>query len=75
MTEIEAIKMMKYRMNTAIEIAGKGENGKAFEDMEMAISALEKQERIKLLIKATKDWSKESSFELIKAIKEIIESD
>ena len=43
MTKQEAINMMKYRMNTAIEIAGNGEDGKAFEDMEMAIEALEKQ--------------------------------
>ena len=43
MTEQEAINMLKYRMNTAIEIVGKGEDGKAFEDMEMAIQALEKQ--------------------------------
>lgn len=43
MTEQEAINLMRYRMNTAIEIVGNGENGNAFEDMEMAIKALEKQ--------------------------------
>ena len=36
----EAILMMRNRIDTASEIAGKGTDGKAFEDMEMAISAL-----------------------------------
>lgn len=35
--------MMKNRVATATEIVGKGEDGKAYEDMEMAIKALEKQ--------------------------------
>lgn len=40
----EAIKMIQCRIyNTASEIVGKGEDGKAFEDLEMAIQALEKQ--------------------------------
>ena len=43
MTEHDAINTLKYRMNTAIKIVGIGEDGKAFEDMEMAIKALEKQ--------------------------------
>lgn len=43
MTERQAIEGMRYRIDTATEIAGKGEDGKAFEDMEMAIKALEKQ--------------------------------
>lgn len=43
MTTQEAINMMKYRINTAIKIAGKGEDGNALEDMEMAVQALEKQ--------------------------------
>lgn len=43
MTENEAIKRMKYRIKTATDIAGKGVDGKAYEDMEMAIQALEKQ--------------------------------
>ena len=37
----EAILMMRNRIDTASEIAGKGTDGKAFEDMEMAIKALE----------------------------------
>lgn len=36
----EAILMMRNRIDTASEIAGKGTDGKAFEDMEMAILAL-----------------------------------
>lgn len=41
MTENEAIERMKYRIETATDIAGKGVDGKAYEDMEMAITALE----------------------------------
>ena len=44
MTEQDAIKMLEYRIETATQIAGKGEDGKAFEDMEMAIEALKLQE-------------------------------
>ena len=47
MTIQEAINMMKYRIDTATEIAGKYENENAFEDMEMAIKALEEQQKIK----------------------------
>ena len=36
----EAILMMRNRIDAASEIAGKGTDGKAFEDMEMAIEAL-----------------------------------
>ena len=36
----EAILMMRNRIDTASEIAGKGTDGKAFEDMEIAIEAL-----------------------------------
>ena len=43
MTELEAINNIKYRMEAACEMVGKGENGKAFEDLEMAIKSLEKQ--------------------------------
>lgn len=42
----DAIEMIKYRIATATQTAGKGENGKAFEDMEMAIKALEMQKDI-----------------------------
>ena len=41
MTNNEAITRMKYRIETATDIAGKGVDGKAYEDMEMAIKALE----------------------------------
>lgn len=43
MTEIEAIAMIQYRIGTASEIVGTGKDGKAFEDLEMAIQALERQ--------------------------------
>ena len=41
MTEIEAISKIQWRIDTASAIAGKGTDGKAFEDLEMAIQALE----------------------------------
>lgn len=41
MTENEAISRMRYRIDTATDIVGNGSDGKAFEDMEMAIKALE----------------------------------
>ena len=46
MTNQEAIEKIQYRIDTASEIVGKGEDGKAFEDMEMAIKALEKLDKI-----------------------------
>jgi hypothetical protein len=39
----DAINSLKYRIETADEIVGKGEDGNAFADMEMAIVALGKQ--------------------------------
>lgn len=41
MTEGEAIERMWYRIKSATDIVGKGIDGKDYEDMEMAISALE----------------------------------
>lgn len=41
MTENEAIARMKYRIKTVTNMAGKGADGNAYEDMEMAIKALE----------------------------------
>lgn len=49
MTNEEAIKKIKYRIDTASHIAGKGVDGKAFEDLEMAIQALEKQTSAKVV--------------------------
>ncbi len=46
MDNSDAINKIKYRIETASRIAGKGENAKAFEDLEMAIQALENQDRI-----------------------------
>ena len=42
MTEQEAINRLKYRIETATQIAGVG-SGDSFEDMEMAIAALDKR--------------------------------
>ena len=41
MTNQEVIERMKYRIKTATDIAGKGVDGKSYEDMEIAIKALE----------------------------------
>lgn len=41
MKENEAISRMRYRVETATHNIGKGVDGKAYEDMEMAIKALE----------------------------------
>ena len=41
MTENETIARMQYRIDAATEVIGKGSDGKAYEDMEIAIKALE----------------------------------
>lgn len=46
-TEQEAIEMLKYRINTASKVIGTGTDGKAFEDIELAIKALENQISLK----------------------------
>ena len=43
MTKQEAINKLRYRINTASQLVGTGEDGNAFEDMEIAIKALEEQ--------------------------------
>ncbi len=43
MTTEEAIERIKYRIETASQVVGKGADGKAFEDLEMAIKALEEK--------------------------------
>jgi hypothetical protein len=60
MTESEAIERMKYRIATAKEAVGSGADGKAFEDMEMAIEALEEIQQYRAIgtveeVKALKD--------------------
>lgn len=49
MTENEAIARMKYRIETATDIAGKGVDGKVYEDMEIAIKALEEIQQYKAI--------------------------
>ena len=43
----DAVARIRYRIDTASKIAGIGENGKAFEDLEYAIWAIEELERMK----------------------------
>lgn len=49
MSENEAIKKIQYRINTASEVVGKGADGKAFEDLEMAIQALEERQQYRAI--------------------------
>ena len=73
MTEQQAIERMRYRIDTASEIAGKGENGNIFEDMEIAIKALEAVDKIANIIKIEQqptscEHTKLKSFEMIESI-------
>ena len=65
MTNQEAINRMQYRIDTATEIAGKGEDGKAFEDMEMAIEALKKQIEDEWIILTDDEESYPDCFEYV----------
>ena len=47
MTNEDAIKKIEYRIATASKIAGTGVDGKAFEDLEMAIQALKESKVIR----------------------------
>lgn len=49
MTEQEAIEKIKYRTETASGLTGRGVDGKAFEDLEIAISALEELQQYRAL--------------------------
>lgn len=49
MTEQGAIERIRYRIETASNIAGRGVDGKAFEDLEMAIDALEELQQYRAL--------------------------
>lgn len=49
MTENEAIARMRYRIDTATEAIGKGSDGKAYEDMEIAIKALEEIQQYRVI--------------------------
>lgn len=49
MTENEAIARMRYRIDTATEAIGKGSDVKAYEDMEIAIKALEEIQRYRAI--------------------------
>ena len=45
MTKDDAIKRIEYRIDTASRLAGSGVDGKAFEDLELAVEALKKCQR------------------------------
>ena len=73
MTEQQAIEKIRYRIDTASEIAGKGKNSNAFEDMEIAIKALEAVDKIENIIKIEQqptscEHTKLKSFEMIENI-------
>lgn len=68
-----AINQMQYRINTASQIVGKGKDGKAYEDMEMAIKSLEVVDKIIDIIKIEQqptscEYTKLKSFEMIEKI-------
>ncbi len=60
MTESEARSKIKYRIEVAREIAGNGVDGKAFEDLEIAIQAL----------KEIREYRELGTVEELKALKE-----
>lgn len=49
MTENEAIARIRYRIDTATDNIGKGVDGKAYEDMEMGIKALEEIQQYRVI--------------------------
>lgn len=49
MTENEAITRIRYRIDTATDIAGNGIDGKAYEDMEIAIKVLEEIQKYQII--------------------------
>ena len=73
MTESRAITQIKYRVDTATQLVGTGVDGKAYEDLELAIKALEAVGKIAEIIKfeqqATScEHTKLKSFEMIENI-------
>lgn len=49
MTENEAIARIRYRIDTATHNIGKGADGRAYEDMEIAIKALEEIQQYRVI--------------------------
>lgn len=69
----QAIDRIKYRIETASHIAGKGDDGKAFEDLELAIQALEKQVKLKEWIERQKQkdpWTEALRQDVIKMVEQ-----
>ena len=60
MTESEARGKIKYRITTAMSIAGAGEDGKAYEDLEIALQVM----------KEIREYRELGTVEELKALKE-----
>ena len=74
MTEYKAIENIKYRIATASKIAGKGADGKALEDLEVAIEALEKISKIKEITDSVTDLMYDDDVAcLFDKIKEVVD--
>lgn len=70
MTENEAIARIRYRIDTATDIAGNGADGKAYEDMEIAVNALEEIQRYRAIGTVDECYD---AMEIQKAIKPVFE--
>lgn len=67
--EIEhAINQLQYRIDTASQIVGKGKDGKAYEDMEMAIEALEMKDKIVKVLRNTSMSDEEALDKIIQIV-------
>lgn len=64
----EAIEKIKWRIETASAIAGKGTDGNAFQDLEMAIEALKTKQKIIDILRDPVQSEGECVTEIINAI-------
>lgn len=58
MTEQQAISKIQYRIDTASEITGKGTDGNAYEDLEIAIQALSEIQQYRAIGTPTQIYEK-----------------
>ena len=70
MTENECINKIQWRIDIASAISGDGKDGKAFEDLEMAIQALEKQSMANEILNELREYSSIGTIEEFKDLKE-----
>ena len=75
MTESEARSKIKYRIETARQIAGNGVDGKAFEDLEIAVQVLKEIREYRAIgtveeFKALKDKNEPKKVEYVEYRKE-----